>query len=170
MQEEFANSTTTSTWSGRTTSAAICRCKSCGCGRPARFGIDTIARVCAAKTAGCRITISTPPDLEHQRVDWLDRVTESWAASIEFVEETDEQLAEVIGRVTRSGSATRRPTACPGGARGGSQNGTLHRRRARLMHGRIELLWYVEEQSISDNYHRYGNLGARADEPRADVL
>ena len=33
-----------------------------------------------------------------------------------------------------------------------------------LMHGRIELLWYVEEQSISMDYHRYGNLGARASE------
>jgi RHH-type proline utilization regulon transcriptional repressor/proline dehydrogenase/delta 1-pyrroline-5-carboxylate dehydrogenase len=36
--------------------------------------------------------------------------------------------------------------------------------------GRLELLWYVQEQSISIDYHRYGNLGVRADEPRASVL
>ena len=31
-----------------------------------------------------------------------------------------------------------------------------------LMEGRIELLQYFQEQSICDNYHRYGNLGDRA--------
>jgi RHH-type proline utilization regulon transcriptional repressor/proline dehydrogenase/delta 1-pyrroline-5-carboxylate dehydrogenase len=36
--------------------------------------------------------------------------------------------------------------------------------------GRRELLWYVHEQSISTDYHRYGNLGVRANEPRAAVL
>ncbi len=36
--------------------------------------------------------------------------------------------------------------------------------------GRLELLWYVQEQSLSIDYHRYGNLGLRAGEPRAEVL
>ena len=36
--------------------------------------------------------------------------------------------------------------------------------------GRLELLWYVQEQSISIDYHRYGNLGQRAAEERAGVL
>ena len=35
-----------------------------------------------------------------------------------------------------------------------------------LASGRIELLWYLREQSISYDYHRYGNLGARIDENR----
>jgi RHH-type proline utilization regulon transcriptional repressor/proline dehydrogenase/delta 1-pyrroline-5-carboxylate dehydrogenase len=30
------------------------------------------------------------------------------------------------------------------------------------MDGRIELLQYFQQQSICDNYHRYGNLGERA--------
>jgi RHH-type proline utilization regulon transcriptional repressor/proline dehydrogenase/delta 1-pyrroline-5-carboxylate dehydrogenase len=30
-------------------------------------------------------------------------------------------------------------------------------------------LWYVVEQSISFDYHRYGNLGPRASEPRSPV-
>jgi RHH-type proline utilization regulon transcriptional repressor/proline dehydrogenase/delta 1-pyrroline-5-carboxylate dehydrogenase len=29
------------------------------------------------------------------------------------------------------------------------------------MEGRLELLQYFQEQSICDNYHRYGNLGER---------
>jgi RHH-type proline utilization regulon transcriptional repressor/proline dehydrogenase/delta 1-pyrroline-5-carboxylate dehydrogenase len=39
-----------------------------------------------------------------------------------------------------------------------------------LAEGRIELLWYLQEQSLSHIYHRYGNLGRRAEEPRAQVL
>ena len=39
-----------------------------------------------------------------------------------------------------------------------------------LAEGRIELLWYLREQSISDDYHRYGNLGARSEERRAEPL
>ena len=36
-------------------------------------------------------------------------------------------------------------------------------------HGRVELLWYFEEQSLSHTYHRYGNLGLRSEEQRAEV-
>ena len=35
-----------------------------------------------------------------------------------------------------------------------------------LSEGRLDLLWYTEEQSLSIDYHRYGNLGARANEKR----
>jgi RHH-type proline utilization regulon transcriptional repressor/proline dehydrogenase/delta 1-pyrroline-5-carboxylate dehydrogenase len=35
-----------------------------------------------------------------------------------------------------------------------------------LAEGRLELLWYLREQSISHDYHRYGNLGLRAGEAR----
>jgi RHH-type proline utilization regulon transcriptional repressor/proline dehydrogenase/delta 1-pyrroline-5-carboxylate dehydrogenase len=37
-----------------------------------------------------------------------------------------------------------------------------------IEHGRLELPWYVQEQSISHDYHRYGNLGRRAAEPRRE--
>ena len=35
-----------------------------------------------------------------------------------------------------------------------------------LSEGHLELLWYTEEQSLSIDSHRYGNLGARANEKR----
>ncbi len=35
-------------------------------------------------------------------------------------------------------------------------------RQKPMMEGRLELLNYLQEQSISHSYHRYGNLGARA--------
>jgi RHH-type proline utilization regulon transcriptional repressor/proline dehydrogenase/delta 1-pyrroline-5-carboxylate dehydrogenase len=37
-----------------------------------------------------------------------------------------------------------------------------------LAEGRIELLWYLREQSVSFDYHRYGNLGPRSGEARAE--
>jgi RHH-type proline utilization regulon transcriptional repressor/proline dehydrogenase/delta 1-pyrroline-5-carboxylate dehydrogenase len=36
------------------------------------------------------------------------------------------------------------------------------------MDGRIELLHYIQEQSVSHNYHRYGNLGERS-EPASGI-
>jgi RHH-type proline utilization regulon transcriptional repressor/proline dehydrogenase/delta 1-pyrroline-5-carboxylate dehydrogenase len=38
------------------------------------------------------------------------------------------------------------------------------------VNGMIELAWYFREQSISVDYHRYGNLGHRSQEPRAATL
>jgi len=38
------------------------------------------------------------------------------------------------------------------------------------LNGRVELLWYLREQSVSHVYHRYGNLGIRADEVRSEPL
>lgn len=39
-----------------------------------------------------------------------------------------------------------------------------------LANGRIELLNYLREVSISCDYHRYGNLGVREDEERTPIL
>ena len=131
---------------------------------------ENIARVCAARAAGCRITVSSPIGFESASIDWLDQVTEPWAAAIEFVEESDVQLADVI----RSEATLRVRYAAsdrvPEGVRRAAATTGLYIADAPvLMNGRIELLWYMEEQSISDNYHRYGNLGSRVDEERAPV-
>ena len=50
-----------------------------------------------------------------------------------------------------------------------AESGLFVARAPVLAEGRIELLWYVREQSISCDYHRYGNLGARGEERRAEV-
>ena len=50
-----------------------------------------------------------------------------------------------------------------------AESGLYIAQRPVLMHGRVELLWYVIEQSLSINYHRYGNLGERVNEQRAET-
>jgi RHH-type proline utilization regulon transcriptional repressor/proline dehydrogenase/delta 1-pyrroline-5-carboxylate dehydrogenase len=128
------------------------------------------ARVLAARQTGNHVTLSTPPDLDAPVVELIDGLTEPWGAGIELVEETDDELAEVVrGRQTdriRYAGPDRAPETV---LRAVGDTGIYLARAPVLAEGRIELLWYVREQSISHDYHRYGNLGIRADEERRPV-
>lgn len=64
---------------------------------------DLFARACAAHVARCRVVISVPRGLQSPTVQRLEQLTESWAGAIEFVEETDAELAQAI----RDGQADR---------------------------------------------------------------
>jgi len=131
---------------------------------------DVFARACAAHVAGCRVVLSTPPGLELAAVGRLEQATESWAGAIEFVEETDAQLALAIegGQVDRVRYAAPERAALEVLRAGNTANGCVVSVPVSA-EGRLEMLWYLREQSISTDYHRYGNLGMRADEPRAEV-
>jgi len=131
---------------------------------------DIFARVCAAKTVGCGITVSAPVDYSSPALALLDDLTESWGAAIEFVHESDDELAGAVAtqqtdRVRYAGE-DRAPASVVTAV---GDSGVFIARAPVLLEGRVELLWYVKEQSISCNYHRYGNLGNRADEKRRPV-
>ncbi|MEZ4447460.1 MAG: aldehyde dehydrogenase family protein [Polyangiaceae bacterium] len=130
---------------------------------------EIVARVAAARTAGCQVIVSRPPGLKSAVVDWLDEVTESWGAAIEFVEEDDAALAEVIKRRMTDRVRYAGPRAPEVVLRAVGETGIYVSRAPVLVEGRVELLWYIEEQSISHDYHRYGNLGHRQDEERSPV-
>ena len=132
---------------------------------------EIFARVCAAHAAGCRVTVTTPPDLQSSAVGLLEELTESWAAAIEFVEESDKKLVQAISERqadrVRYAAPARAPlpvlkAACLAGGCVISTPVSAE--------GRLEMLWYLREQSISIDYHRYGNLGVRAAEQRAPVM
>ena len=132
---------------------------------------DVFARACAAHVAGCRVVVSVPPDLNAGDVTLLEALTEPWAGDIEFVEETDAQLAQAI----RERRTDRVRYAAPERVslevlQAGNEAGGIVLGVPVSGEGRLELLWYVHEQSISTDYHRYGNLGLRAGEKRAEVL
>lgn len=132
---------------------------------------EILARACAACIVGCRATVSSPPGLGSETVAMLDELTEEWGAMIEFVVESDEELAEVV----RSGETQRVRYAAPERiaevvARAVGDTGVCLVGQSVVAEGRLELLWYCQEQSISHNYHRYGNLGERAKEKRRPVL
>jgi RHH-type proline utilization regulon transcriptional repressor/proline dehydrogenase/delta 1-pyrroline-5-carboxylate dehydrogenase len=130
---------------------------------------EIFTRVCAAHVAGCRVTMSASQ--KTSAISLLEELTESWAGAIEFVEETDEQLASAI----REGQTDRVRFAAPDRVpllvlQAGNEACGCVISTPVSGEGRLEMLWYLREQSISTDYHRYGNLGRRANEPRAEVL
>jgi RHH-type proline utilization regulon transcriptional repressor/proline dehydrogenase/delta 1-pyrroline-5-carboxylate dehydrogenase len=141
-------------------------------------GDDTLTeifcRAVAARAVGARAIISSPPSLSKnafKAVALLEGLTHPWAGAIEFIEENDESLATAItaGQVTRIRYAA--PDRVPESIRIAAAGSLQYIADTPVSsHGRIELLWYVREQSVSHIYHRYGNLGLRADESRDEPL
>jgi len=138
---------------------------------PDDSAFEVFGRVCAAHVAGCRVVVSVPPGLDSPDVTLLETLTESWAGDIEFVEETDTQLSQAIREKRtdrlRYAAPDRIPVELLNAA---NEAGGIAVGVPVSAEGRLELLWYVHEQSISTDYHRYGNLGLRSDEARAEVL
>jgi len=126
---------------------------------------EIFARVCAAKAVGCRPTVSLPRGWSSAATDWLQELTASWNEGVQFIEETDDELA---GRVRESEIERVRfaaPERVPGMVlQAAAASGVFLARAPVLVQGRVELLWYVREQSISSDYHRYGNLSIREGE------
>ena len=132
---------------------------------------EIVMRVAAAKAVACRSIVSAPEGVHAENLLRLHDMTESWAADIEFVEQTTEELIDAVewGGVSRLRYAS--PDRVPMAVRRAVMDRYVHVADTPVCtEGRIELMWYVQEQSISSDYHRYGNLGLRASEERAPVL
>ncbi len=132
---------------------------------------ELFARVSAAHIAGNDVTVSVPPGHASPALKLLEELTESWAGAIEFVEETDEQLAQAVSTrqadVVRYAAPDRVPLSV---LQASAETGIPVVSRPVLGEGRVELLWYLREQSLSIDYHRYGNLGSRGRESRAEPI
>ncbi len=124
---------------------------------------EIFARALAAHTAGCRTVVSSPPELDAPVVQLLDVLTDSWAGAIEFVEQSDIELAQLLreGQIGRLRYAS--PDRVPFELRtAAAASGEYIADEPVSRHGRVELLRYFHEQSLTHVYHRYGNLGARS--------
>jgi RHH-type proline utilization regulon transcriptional repressor/proline dehydrogenase/delta 1-pyrroline-5-carboxylate dehydrogenase len=132
---------------------------------------DVIARVCAARIAGCRVTVSIPVAYHAPVIRLLDDLTQPWAGAIEFVEESDDGLGDVIRLSHTDRIRYAAPDRVPRSVREAVIENCIYIADAPvLMQGRIELLWYLQEQSVCIDYHRYGNLGPRSNELRSEPL
>ena len=126
---------------------------------------DNLLRVCAAKAAGCRITVSALPGLAYAGEAMLTAETEHWGAQIEFVEESDADLAAMVAAHGTDRLRYAHPSRVPDCVHAAVGETGVHISAAPVIaEGRIELLHYLREQSLSYAYHRYGNLGDRTDE------
>jgi RHH-type proline utilization regulon transcriptional repressor/proline dehydrogenase/delta 1-pyrroline-5-carboxylate dehydrogenase len=131
---------------------------------------DVVARVAAARMTGARVLVSFAPGCDPGWRDTLDAWTDPWAGAIEFVEQADASLTDLVARDDvriRYAGRDRVPAEIRSAA---AAAGRWIADVPVVAAGRIELLWYLREQSISHDYHRYGNLGRRATEPRRPVV
>lgn len=113
---------------------------------------EVLARILAAKVAGCRTTVSLPPDFWHPALSKIPK-------DFRLVEENDEALAADLssGEIERLRYAS--PTRVPEIIRRAAAERPVFIADAPVLAaGRVELLWYVEEQSVSFDHHRYGNV------------
>jgi RHH-type proline utilization regulon transcriptional repressor/proline dehydrogenase/delta 1-pyrroline-5-carboxylate dehydrogenase len=124
---------------------------------------DTLARIAAARITGNTAVVSIPEELHNPVTDFLERSDARRLMGPSPVHrQSDEELIaamQVLERI-RYAAPDRVPEHVLGAA---AAKGYYIARAPVLMEGRLELLHYVMNQSVCDNYHRYGNLGERAD-------
>lgn len=134
---------------------------------------DAITRLAAVRLTGSRIVVSISPDVSPEIQVRLTSLTAGWTEPLEFLAESD---AELIHRLN-SGSlrdcrlryaAPDRVPLCV--RQFAAETGFYIADTAICSEGLIEMLWYLQEQSISYDYHRYGNLGLRAEEVRRPLI
>jgi RHH-type proline utilization regulon transcriptional repressor/proline dehydrogenase/delta 1-pyrroline-5-carboxylate dehydrogenase len=129
---------------------------------------DVVARIAAVRATGNGLRVSLPPGMDGPVVDFL-RGTEGGrlTGSAPVVRETDAQLAAAIPAVDRIRYAA--PERVPAELfAAAAETGFYVARTPVVAEGRVELLQYCRQQSVSTNYHRYGNLGERAGEFEID--
>lgn len=123
---------------------------------------DVVARCCAATVARCQTTLSIPDTLNNSVTRFFDSPCGRRILKEVHVKRVHEEgfKANITSydrirfaapdRVPESISREAAKTAVP-----------LLKSKV-MMNARIELPLYLLQQSISNNYHRYGNLGERA--------
>lgn len=133
--------------------------------------LDIMARVLAARAAGARAVVSADRGVHAPLLEHLEELTHHWGGASEFIEESDSHLVEAIKRHQVDRLRYASPACVPAEVRSAANEAFVYVADVPVSaHGRVELLWYVREQSLSVDYHRYGNLGARSDELRREPL
>ena len=117
--------------------------------------------ILASVSVSCRCTVSLAPNLEPLISSALHQATIPWAAQVEVITEHIDELKSAIKNYQCDRLRLFTPDTDDVLLRLAPLYNCYIDRRPVLQHGRIELLAYMREQSISFDYHRYGNLGKR---------
>jgi RHH-type transcriptional regulator, proline utilization regulon repressor / proline dehydrogenase / delta 1-pyrroline-5-carboxylate dehydrogenase len=124
---------------------------------------DTLARIAAARITENTAVVSIPEQLRNPVTDFLEKSDAHRLLGPSPVHrQSDEELIaamEILERM-RYAAPDRVPERVLQAA---AAKGYYIARAPVLMEGRLELLHYVMNQSVCNNYHRYGNLGERAE-------
>ena len=131
---------------------------------------DALISIAAAVSVGAQVTISLDEKLQESTKETLESTADHLPGWLHPVEESEQQLAQRIddGHVNRLRLLRRSTGSHPAEISCARRFVTIIDEPV-LREGRIECLRYLDEQSISYDYHRYGNLGRRAGESRRVV-
>ncbi len=123
---------------------------------------EVLGRVAAAKITGCEPRVSVPGGVENEVTAFLRSVPgRRLLGKTPVLIQSDADLIRTLPDLGRIRYA--RPERVPAEVfEAAARSGFFIARAPVLMEGRIELLHYLRQQSISHTYHRYGNLGERA--------
>ncbi len=128
--------------------------------------LDILRLIAAAKAANCHLELTYDPSHCPIQIDndWKQTLQE-----VSFTEENDEDFFE---RVKRGDFERVRFLQKPpnGAFLAASESATYFNYEPILASGRLELIHYLREVAFSIDYHRYGNLGIREGEIRAEIL
>ncbi|MEA2116281.1 MAG: bifunctional proline dehydrogenase/L-glutamate gamma-semialdehyde dehydrogenase [Thermodesulfobacteriota bacterium] len=124
---------------------------------------ETLARIAAARVTKCDPVVSLPEDLNNEVIDFLKgRYGKALLKNVAVVIQNDKQLQMSLLDIGRIRYAN--PNRVPGEViLAAVRIGFYISRTPVYMEGRLELLQYFRQQSICNNYHRYGNLGERGE-------
>ena len=138
--------------------------------RPTDSATDLLIAAAAAAAVGCRAVLSCHAAVDAAVVQVAELATAEWAGRVEWIEEDDSELAEAI-----AGGDVDRLRLLSAAALAPAIAAAIREAFVPVLgmpvssDGRIEALWYVQEQSLCHQYHRYGNLGRRSEEKRRPV-
>lgn len=122
---------------------------------------EVLARIAAAKISNCDPMISIPSGLKNLVTDFLFGIYgKKFIEKTPIHKQSDEDVIDMLDQIDRIRYASR-DRIPPSILEAASQTGFYIAGSPVVMEGRIELLHYFREQSICNNYHRYGNLGER---------
>ncbi|MDD2388976.1 MAG: bifunctional proline dehydrogenase/L-glutamate gamma-semialdehyde dehydrogenase [Desulfobacterales bacterium] len=123
---------------------------------------DTLARIAAVRIAGSIPILSIPKDLNAGITEFLDTVEgRHFSENMPVRRQSDQQLIATMSIADRFRYAA--PDRVPEPVlKAAALAGFYIASAPVLMEGRIELLHYYLNQSVCVDYHRYGNLGERA--------
>ncbi len=124
---------------------------------------ETLARIAATIVTGCKCIISIPESLDNKTTSFLKKSEcLKFTEDARVISQKSGDLISMIDKVDRIRYAA--PDRIPAEIyKAAAAKGFYISRSKVLMEGRIELVQYLREQSISCDYHRYGNLGERSD-------
>jgi len=122
---------------------------------------EVLTRTAAARIAGCDVIVGLPRDMESGVTAFLaGEDGRNFLGDIPLVRHSDAELIDILPDIHRLRYAD--PDRVPEAIyRAAAATGFYIARSRVLMEGRIEMLHYLKEQTISRSYHRYGNLGER---------